>query len=256
MKRDDRLRYEMFLRVRDFGIAQRQLFPDGSMGGKAFAAVAAAIAQIEASATEKLLTAEEGRQAKAAARDVLVERMTTIARTARLLSKNAPGSDAVFQLPVYLSDVELLAAARAYVREAQAAIDRFVLLGMPKTFVVDLQALVDGFEQAVHGRRAGRTGLAAARAAFNAAIAHAMDAIRTLDIVVANTAVDDVELVRAWKRLRYVGTKAKTPVGPTPAQPATPPPAVGTITAVVPAAPAGTETPAAVSSDVAERRAS
>jgi hypothetical protein len=199
----------MFLRVRDFGNARCQEFPDESMGGKAFRAVEAAIAEVEAHATEKVLTAKEGRQARAAARLVLVDRLTSIARTARLMSKSVPGSDAVFQLPEYSSDVELLTAARAYVREGQAAIDRFVLLGMPKTFVNDLQALVDGFEQAMHGRRVGKAGAAAARAGLKTAIVQGIDAVGTLDIVVSNTLKDDPVALAVWKRDRRINPKKK-----------------------------------------------
>lgn len=261
MTKDERLRYEMFQRVRDFGTAHRQHFPDDSMGGKAFRAVEAAIAEIEARATEKVLTAEEGKTSRTAAREALLERLAVIARTARLVSKSAPGADAVFQMPEYRSDVDLLTAARACVREAQAGLDRFVLLGMPKTFVTDLQALVDAFEQAVHGRRVGRAGAAAARAGLKAALVQGLDAVRTLDIVVTNTLGDDAASLAVWKRDRKLYPKAK-PIAaaenaPPPSPPVTPPEPAGPARALAPpaAAPA-VETPDAIAPDSLERRAS
>ena len=210
MTKYEKLRYEMFQRVRDFGNAHRQEFPDGSMGGKAFRGVEAAIAQIEANATAKVLTAEEGRKAKAAARLMLTDRLSTIARTARLMAKRVPGSDAVFQVPIDSSDLALLTSARAFITECQAALDRFVLLGLPKTFVTELQELTDSFEQAVLGRRAGKTGRAAAQAGMKAAQALGMDAIRTLDIVVTNTLKGDPVSLTTWKRDRVIQPKAKT----------------------------------------------
>ena len=137
--------------------------PESSVAGKAFETVARAAADVETYATAKLLTAEEGKKSKAAAR-AIVERLTTIARTARVIAETTPGADGVFQLPEKKSDVALLTTARAFIREGEAAKERFVTLGMPDTFVAELEALVDGFEQAIRDRRAGKTGLAAAQA--------------------------------------------------------------------------------------------
>ena len=256
MTRYEKLRYEMFLRVRDFGNAHRQEFPDGSMGGKAFRGVEAAIAQIEANATAKALTAEEGKQAKAAAKLMLVDHLSTIARTARLMAKRVPGSDAVFQIPVDSSDLALLTAARAFIRECQAALDRFVLLGLPKTFVSDLQELTDRFEQAVHGRRAGRTGSAAAEAGIKMAQAQGMDAIRTLDIVVTNTLKGDAVVLSGWKRIRLINPKPKATSATVKA--ATETPNLDPPSPVAPAQPAppAVEVPSLVASDDLEQKAS
>jgi hypothetical protein len=156
-----------------------------------------------------VLTAEEGRRAKGAARQLLVDRLSTIARTARLMAKHAPGADAVFQVPADSSDLALLTAARAAITACEAALDRFVLLGLPKTFVAELQELTDSFEQAVHGRRAGKTGRAAAQAGIRTAQVLGMDAIRTLDIVVTNTLKDDPVSLAVWKRDRVIQAKSK-----------------------------------------------
>ena len=43
MKKTQRVRYEMFVRVRDFGIANVERFPQSSAGGLAFARVTAAV---------------------------------------------------------------------------------------------------------------------------------------------------------------------------------------------------------------------
>lgn len=209
MTRQERLQYEMLLRVRDFGTAHRQQFPDETMGGKAFRAVSDALPRIQAHATTKVLTAEEGTKAKAAARETMVAQMMAIARTARLMAKRAPGSDAVFHVPDQGPDTALLTAARAFIREGQKAIDRFVLLGLPKTFVANLQEATDAFEQAVHGRRVGRSGLAAAQAGIKTALAEAMDAVHTLDVVVSNTLENDPVTLAVWKRDRRVNPKTK-----------------------------------------------
>ena len=48
MDRSNRFKYEMFVRVRDYGIAQADLFPESTKAGQRFAEVAAAVAAINA----------------------------------------------------------------------------------------------------------------------------------------------------------------------------------------------------------------
>ena len=47
MTRQQRFKYEMFVRVRDFGAAHAALFPEASKGGQAFARVLAAVAALD-----------------------------------------------------------------------------------------------------------------------------------------------------------------------------------------------------------------
>ena len=53
MTRRQRYRYEMFVRVRDFGRASQDLFPASSTGGQAFGRVIAAVAAIEDHLTKR-----------------------------------------------------------------------------------------------------------------------------------------------------------------------------------------------------------
>jgi hypothetical protein len=270
MNKNQRLRYEMFLRVRDFGHVHRDRFPESSTAGKAFAAVAAAVADLEAHAMAGLLTAEEGRKARDAARDALVDRLTAIARTARVIARALPGADAVFRMPAERSDTSLLTTARAFISEGQAVKNRFVPLGMPDDFLTGLQKVVDTYDQAIGGRRAGRTGLAAARAGMKTAIAQGLDAVRTLDVVVANTLQDDPVVLAAWKRGRQQMSKAKgasagvkaqgtKPEGPTPtpAAPAAASPDAATMAGpAVAVAPEAAAPPAPVAPEEPLKRAS
>lgn len=47
MTRDQRYRYEMFVRVRDFGREHRAQFPEVTRGGQMFAAMTAAVAAFD-----------------------------------------------------------------------------------------------------------------------------------------------------------------------------------------------------------------
>jgi hypothetical protein len=203
----------LFLRVRDFGTVERQRFPEPSTAGRAFAVVAAAAADIEGQVASILLMTEEGTTAKAAARAALVRRLAAIARTARLVARTVPGAADGFHLSPKPSDVALLAVARAFVREGQAAKDQLVPLGLPETFITDVQVRIDRFEQAIRNRRAATVALASAHAAIATAVAQGFDAVRTLDVVIANTMEDDPLLLNAWRRDRRVRWTGKAPAG-------------------------------------------
>ncbi len=77
MKKVQRFKYEMFVRVRDFGAANAALFPDASKGGQAFARVLAAVAALDEQQQAHLLGLAEARRIKAATRDAVVDYMKT-----------------------------------------------------------------------------------------------------------------------------------------------------------------------------------
>jgi hypothetical protein len=262
MDKDLRLRYDMFVRVRDFGNAHRRQFPDGSMGGKAFRLVEDAIAEIDACNKILARNGGGGKQARASARAALVEALIEIASTARLMSKTSPGADEVFRVSEKASDVALLASARSILDESHLAVDRLVLCGLPKTFVTDLQELIERFEQAISGRRSKRSDVATARQGIKTAFSSALEACRTLDIVVTITLKKDPVKVAAWRRDRRVNPKSRVAavvavpsVTPPEVTPPDPPTAAPARPALVPAA--TTEEPVDfVAPDDSQRKAS
>lgn len=221
MTRIERVRYEMLLRVRDFGAAHQAHFPESSAASQAFATVARAVAEIEAHATTKVVISREGRKAKAATRKVILERMAAIARTSRGVRLET-GDLLNLQMPTRTSDVAVLTAARGFLHEAEAHQAQLVRLGMPPTCLTELRAATDAFAAALGDRRAGRSGVAGAQAGIDAAITTGTDAARTLDIVVSNTLAHDPVAFAAWKRDRRIvegkgqgqGTGRKTPSSP------------------------------------------
>jgi hypothetical protein len=204
MTRRERIRYEMLLRVRDFGKTHRELFPESSHGGKAFATVAGVVDGIEAHAQTKLLAAKNGMNAKKVARETMRQRMRVIARTARGVLHLAPSGNRKFVMPLYRSDVALLTAARAFVREGEAVLEKLLELDMPRHCIEELRAAANAFEAAMQGRRAGRSGVAASQAGISTAIARGAHAVRTLDVVVLNVLENDAVTLAAWRRDRRV----------------------------------------------------
>jgi hypothetical protein len=83
--------------------------------------------------------------------------MREISEIAKVLKPTElAGARELFRMPPAVSDQRLLAAARAFVGNAEASKAVFIAKGMPTTFVTDLTALVDEFEAAIVIRANGR----------------------------------------------------------------------------------------------------
>ena len=86
-------RYEMLVRVRDFGDAHADLFQESSLAQQTFAAVAEAVEQLNAHTVSKL-SAAPGMTPKVMARADLQDRLEAISQTARVIAeqtdRNAP----------------------------------------------------------------------------------------------------------------------------------------------------------------------
>jgi hypothetical protein len=263
-------RYEMFVRVREFGEKYGHLFPASSVGGQAFAALAAATAELGTHAASKMFTAYEGTTAKAATRAALKEQLEAIYRTARAVAATTPGFDDRLHVPNRRADSAVLTVGRVYLREIEPLKDTFVAHGLPESFVADLKETVERFERAIRGREAGKNEQTAAQAGVDSAIAAGLAALRTLDVVVANQLRKDPAALAVWTRdrrlspLRKRGAAGSThPPAKAPAKSTSSPTAAGGNVPTPAAAPreepasASAEEPVAASAaDVPERVAS
>lgn len=227
MTRTDRIRYEMLLRVRDFGNTHKELFPEPLSGHQAFATVARVIDEIDAHVTARAIAAGETRKDQAARRQVILARMQSIARTSRRVTQ-ASGALMRLRMPRKQADTALVADARLFLTRAEACHDQFVSLGLPASCLTDLRAALDAFEAAMTDRRLGRAGVASAQAAIEASLTEGSNAARTLDVVVANTVNDDPALLAAWERDRRLVTGRSKHDAPEPPAPATTPASTAT----------------------------
>ncbi len=199
MTRMEMRRYAMLARVRDFGQAHRDLFPDSSVGGQAFATVAAAVTELSEHAVTKLSSAREGVRAMKDARHRLIDRLEAIARTARAIAADRPGFDDSFRLPRQYSNEALVTIARVFIQDAEATKDQFIAHGLADTFVAELQKLLGTFEQAARDREAGRSTRIAAHAGIEKALLAGLTAVRKLDVIVANQLQHDSAALAVWE---------------------------------------------------------
>ena len=227
-------RYEMLVRVGDFGSAHADLFPSSTPGGQMFAAVAATVAELNthtATQAKSGSTGREGVTSKALGRSALRSQLKTIARTARALAVDTPALEDQFSLPRHQSDQALLSTARAFANEATPLAAAFITHEMHATFLADLTTAIGQFEAAIHDREAGKADRASAAAGIRAAMRSGMSAVQKLDGIVPNKLDPDPVTLAAWEEnaarrtgasieARRKATAATTTPGSAPGTPA------------------------------------
>jgi len=201
----ERRRYEMLVRVRDFGDNYGHLFPASSVARESFTAVAAAIKELDAQdLTHMAASAPALLERKARAREALLARLQAIGQTARVLARDAPGLDQQFRVPAEPSDPNLLTAGRKFTRDVEPWTSQFIAHGMPVTFVADLGALVDGFDRSLRDRGMGRETRRAARASTRTALSSGLAAVHSLNAVVINHLRHDEVPATVWEQARRI----------------------------------------------------
>ena len=249
MKSLDVRKYNMLVRVRDFGAARADLFPPGSLGARTFADIGAVVDRLNAGATSESSgrrAALQGAVSKAEARAALRRALEAISRTARGIALDTPDIQRKFRVSDGQNDHQLMTTAREFAEDAAPLTEAFLAHGLPEPFVADLRAAIATFERAISGRALAREAHAGARAEIEDALDLAFDTLRRLDAIVENRVAGDPNTLAAWRLARNVGqasARRVTPaaVAPSPAaapvvRPDTPSPASseGMATAVTP----------------------
>ena len=218
MKKQQRYRYEMFVRVRDFGAANGSLFPESSTGSQSFARVAAAVAEIEGQLSSRVVARAEARKVKASTRATVLQSMRTVAATGRRAARRETVGD-VFRLPRRRTDKALVSTARVFIEEARRREAEFVRLGLPPTFFTDFQSVMNDLDQAVNARNNSAHLRRKAQAGIETALTMGLDDIGELDVVVPNVLRDDPVRLAQWRRARHIdGQGSSSPATAKPSQ--------------------------------------
>lgn len=223
MNSRDTRRYEMLVRVREFGAANADHFPPSTLGGQAFAAMASAVDDLGAHAASQFSgrnSSREGTTARAVARDALIDDLEAITRTARALAIDTPGVDDKFRARRNGGDQALITTARAFIGDAEPLAKEFVRHGLPKDFIADLKQRLEDLEEAIGDRDAGKGAVVSARASLGGAMESALRAVRRLDAIVPNVLRDDAGAIAAWTRARRIEYRQRREAAePAPANP-------------------------------------
>jgi hypothetical protein len=220
MKREQRYKYEMFVRVREFGIAHRERFPESSTGGVMFGQVTAAVAAIDEHLKHRILGRVEGRRVKPLTRAAAFDYMKAIAKAARRVTRDERVVNP-FRMPPQRTLKAEISTARVFIEEASRRREAFIRLGLPSTFISDFTALVDELQSAVDTRLSSKTARGQAQAGIAAVLAQGLEVIRDLEVVVEMATRDDPAVAAAWHTARHIEGQGTSK--PAPAKAATPP---------------------------------
>src|SRR5215207_4514075 len=145
----------MLFGVRQHGLPRVAAFPANSRGRELYTAVDTSAKNMEryaATQAQHARALKERTAQRKVAFDAMRKVMVATSRTARSMSPSTPGIEERFRLPSSRDAQVWLAAARAFVAEAELLVEEFVRRGMPPDFVDDLKACILAFEQAVNGQ--------------------------------------------------------------------------------------------------------
>jgi hypothetical protein len=211
-------KYNMLVRVRDFGSAHADLFPSDSLGGRTFAEIGVVVDRLNTSVTSASSGRRAGRQGVAVAREALRGALEAVTRTARGIAVDAPDIVGKFQMPHGQNDHDLATTARRFAEDAAPMAAAFVAHGLATSFIADLQAALATFERALSGRASARGTHVGARAAITAALDLAFAIFPRLDAIVENRIGSDPNLHAAWHLARNVGRRPTKGEKPAPAE--------------------------------------
>lgn len=203
MNKRQRGRLELFGRIRNFGVANRDVFPEESAAGKRFGQLAVEVKVIEDHLVRQGVARSEARKIKLGTRQAAMAFMKAVASAGRRASV-AETSPHPFRLPVQRSATVVLATARLFMTEAERRKERFADLGLPPTFLADFSKAVDDLASAVAVQQDSRRARGQAQGTIAAAFSRGLAIVADLDVAVPATLALDPGRLAEWYGARRV----------------------------------------------------
>ena len=216
MNDNDRRRYEMLVRVNQFGIDNAADFT--GIATAKFTEVGTKVNEIETESADQaagLGSAAQEHEVKDTARENLREQMSDISRTARSMEYDFDGISDLFRFARNSNDATLLAKGRAFHTESAAYEADFVAYGMPAGFRLALKNACDAFEASFSATASATAEHVAATADISAKVREGMIAVHILSGIVKNVYENDPGQLAAWISASHV-EKPPSPPPPTP----------------------------------------
>lgn len=203
MDKVQRNTYNVFLQVRGFGLANRQLLPESSKGDQLLGVVDQAIAEIERQSSARLDARREGHQT-AEARRALKQWMLDIARVSRDIARTKTLAVPSLTMPTRRNDAALLAAADSFLKVGATFSDELVQRGLDEQWADAFKKAMDALATRRDERMAGRRGGKDASSAIEKALQRGLDALKTLDGIVDIALRKEPVLRPSWEQARRI----------------------------------------------------
>src|SRR5205085_3701730 len=198
---------ETFIHIRDFCTTHADRFPKDTHIQAVIGELGAAITDMEthlAAQDSGKRSTKEGTKLKSVAHTALREALEAISRTARAMALKVPGLEDKFRLPRSASSQGWLTVARAFAQDAAPLKAEFVRRGLPESFLADLQADINEYEQALNQRTQSKGSHVAATVAINEADERGMNCKLELDAIVRNIFHADPVTLAEWTSASHV----------------------------------------------------
>ncbi|MBK7393297.1 MAG: hypothetical protein IPI64_08340 [Chloracidobacterium sp.] len=156
---------------------------------------------------------------KETSRSVLRADVASIADMAEGMEPDFDGISDLFRFKRNLSDVALLALARAFHTASADFEADFIAYGLSATFRADLNTHADEFEAATNAASAAKGDRVGAGAALAAAVKLEMQLKRTMDPIVRTKYAGNIAKLTAWASAFHVEKAPKKKDPPTPPPP-------------------------------------
>ncbi len=159
---------------------------------------------------------------KSALLDAVLDDLRLIARTARAMSVETPGTQDRFRLPRSNGEDAILSAARQFATDATPLAAEFESYGLPAGFLTDLQSDVAAYEGLQSQKDTSLQSRVDAVSGLDEAIAQSSQIVDTLNAIVRNVLREDTSKLAAWRtaiRLDNLRAHREAPTPPTPTPP-------------------------------------
>jgi hypothetical protein len=207
MRKTERVRFEMFMRVAPLIAGNAADFVVGGIVLAQLIVLQAVIASIQVLTGEQVVSLSDsmfGTESKDTIRENLRVILASMAKTARSMAYQFPGITLKFRLMHNEADIDFLSRARAFLAEADSYKEDFLRYEIEPNFMTNLQTLIDSFEQALGERGESVESHVGATANIGEQIRKGMIAVRMMDAPVKNRYKDDVGKLAQWVSARHV----------------------------------------------------
>lgn len=221
MNYHERNRYNMFIKVRQYGVINVADFPPSSVGAIQFATINSIIAKIEELAAQQTGGMGEARHSyvsKDVARENLRDCLTDITRTAKAMEYEITGIVERFRFLRGSNDQKLIATAKSFLLAIDSHQADFIHYGLAPNFVEELSNFVTDFEESLNATTSAQGTHVEATAEIRSYIRQGMRVVGVLDAVIKNVYSHNVGKLAAWTTASNIETAVKSKEKPEPNQ--------------------------------------
>ena len=203
---------DMFNRVLDIMPVEFADLPAGSVAATAAADLQTQYNTVVSESAEQSSfegTGKEGTALRAVARENIRDYLSTLGRTAKVVSRETPGFDKNYPLVSAMDDTELLNTARAVAPKALADETIFVGRGLTNDFLVSIDGFINDFDASQDTSNIADGSRGASVSDKNTAYESGLDDVDILNDFIRNFYRNQPAKLAAWKIASHIERSPK-----------------------------------------------